>query len=1047
MIEFCLISTVRNGAPYVAGCVRSVLGQDYPHWTQIVVDDASTDGTGQAAREAAGDDPRVLVVSNAVRRYAVHSAIAAVHRYAPHPSVVCLLDGDDALSDPGALSAVAAEYERTGCDALWTAHANSDGTPGISRAMSGHPSDCAWTMSHLKTFRKPLIWGAPHDAIFADDGPWQRCGYDQAFYRPILCVARKPVFFSRVCYDYRVKGSTHRSDGEALSADQVEAQRGVIARLRNAARRFREKRRVALIVPGCAGADARFHIREIRHPIGALTLAARIRAGGHEVRLIDRWRKPGDFEGVNWADSVGVYASLPFWPDACAVFEKLKPLRQRRNGGKYLMAGGPAIMARPGLAQAWADLVCAGEADNTILDYLAYRQAGIDKPKRVRDLDSVPFPAYDLAREGYLRGWPYGKTEPVLAVSSSRGCPYDCSFCTTRDLLGRRWAGQSPERMALDAMEAKRLGYAGLYFREDNFACKRSRVERFCELVAPLGLKWACEIRADRACDPGIAERMAVAGCVGWYVGAESGSDRMLEIFRKRICRDQIDMAVTNAKRNKISIALSFIAGHPEETGEDRFQTHALVRQADHAWTCEFRSKVPVVAGIFLAHDEDAYVEQTLGHLTRQMPVYAVLDSPTPRVREVCERLARETFVWHDAPKDHVYRHKALLAFLKSLIDSDKIPPSLWFLRSDADEWWQDVEHVVNVAEGVGANVVDFPIRQLTPLCERANPADVADLRDLARPAIPADPVYLAPRGNTYERAWKRDAKVVLAMGGHRIDRPGKRRYEAATPFDHLPAYDLAGLRRKADRKVAPEERAIGWHIQYSGVAGRKVHIFFHVAKMGAWRDILASQLRMIQVTGLEAAADGLHVVTVGDSSSTGLSVKWDQEHGGAIDAYEFPTLSRVWRHACAHPDDVILYLHTKGVHNCHPHTRAWREYMMWGCVERWQRCVEAIRNGYDLAGVEWLEGTSLRRFGCRHPQPVGFFAGNFWWGGARYLATLPDPLALKMSVRWYAEAWPGLGKDPRYLCFFDTRRKHNGKHGWELPDWSRSDYTQEQRP
>jgi len=598
---FFIATPCRNAARWIGRCIAGVRRQTARGWEMVVLDDASDDDTARAAIEAARGDPRIRIVERAERRYALRNIVEAIDRSSPHNSIVVVLDGDDWLSDPDALAAVAREYESDpALEALWTRHVHDDGSraPLCRPIPDGvSPLDCDWRSSHLKTFRKRLVWGVDRRIWLDDRGDWRKSAYDVALYLPLLCLARKSRFLDRVCYVYnRSAGRDHTHAQQAADA------RAIWERVRESEAR-RKPRNVLFFVNGVKGGDRRFAWKPgtARPPVGALTLMARLRARGHSVTLCDRYLNPDWWptpRTMDRADVIGVYASTPNAADARRILE-----RARRESKARLLAGGPHASIRPDELLDRADAVCRGEADDAILDLVEGDAVGLVAAGRKRDLDAVPFPAYDyLARRklAYCATWPFDDTTPAWVLNSSRGCPHACAFCEVRAVMGRQWYGQSPERMVNDAAELMRVaGAKGVYFREDNFGRSRDRVLGFCAEMKRRGLRvpWACEMRADRGADEEVMGAMAGAGCKGVYVGFESGSERMLERFRKGVTVQESLATGENARRFGIAVAASLVVGHPSETDYDRAATDALIQEVRPCVVWRNRYREPVTAG------------------------------------------------------------------------------------------------------------------------------------------------------------------------------------------------------------------------------------------------------------------------------------------------------------------------------------------------------------------------------------------------------------------------------------------------------------------
>lgn len=316
-----------------------------------------------------------------------------------------------------------------------------------------------------------------------------------------------------------------------------------------------------------------FSTGERRFPIGLGYLSAVLKNEGHEVFLLDRFADPGIWvdDDACW-DFVGIYASTPLFDDTLAVLERLKGTKAK------VAVGGPHATVSPRTIPDWVDYVVQGEGEYIIGDLVEGRwpAGALLRTPRVKDLDALPRADYDLfldRKRSYEWSIPFTGHQPIFLMNTSRSCPYRCSFCDVRDIWGKLWTRQSPEKVVDDMKYLKRTyNIAGVYFREDIFTADKNRVRQICELLLKekLGLVWAAETRVDCGSVPGMLELMAKAGCVGIYVGAEHFSDRMLQVFKKDITSQQIVETCRLAKKYGIVVAMSLIIEHPEETDDDR---------------------------------------------------------------------------------------------------------------------------------------------------------------------------------------------------------------------------------------------------------------------------------------------------------------------------------------------------------------------------------------------------------------------------------------------------------------------------------------------
>jgi len=351
-----------------------------------------------------------------------------------------------------------------------------------------------------------------------------------------------------------------------------------------------------VLLVSCGGSSPDFSMSEKRFPIGLGCLSAMLKQRKHSVCLVDRFADPGDWvDDVHSFDFVGVYTNTPCYADALRVLELL---------GDYegpIAFGGPHTTLFPRTIPPRVDYVVQGEAEWIINDLVkgVYPSGSLIRTPRIQDLDALPRVDYDLflaRKRSYEWTIPFTESRPIFVMNTSRSCPFACEFCAVRQIWGRLWTAQSAERVVEDVLFLKSAYHiAGVYFREDNFTADRGRVHRIAELLIERNadIVWACEARPDLGEEPELIRLMARSGCRGLYVGAESGSPRMLKYYNKQITVDQIVRTCRLAKKYDIAVAMSLITGHPRETRLDLLATRALVRLArpEIVWTNPYRDE------------------------------------------------------------------------------------------------------------------------------------------------------------------------------------------------------------------------------------------------------------------------------------------------------------------------------------------------------------------------------------------------------------------------------------------------------------------------
>ena len=203
----------------------------------------------------------------------------------------------------------------------------------------------------------------------------------------------------------------------------------------------------------------------------------------------------------------------------------------------------------------------------------------------IQDLDSLPFPARHLMpmdRYRYTADVPGVGKLKALNIMASRGCPFDCSFCASPGMWGRKYRARSPENMLAEVDElVNRYEAKALWVFDDTFTVQRSRTEAICEGMMERfpGIKWFCEIRVDTV-DRELLALMQKAGCYCVAFGVESGSQRIIdESIGKRIKVEQVRQVVGWCRELKLQYNPFMILSHPGETEEDARQTMAMIRE------------------------------------------------------------------------------------------------------------------------------------------------------------------------------------------------------------------------------------------------------------------------------------------------------------------------------------------------------------------------------------------------------------------------------------------------------------------------------------
>jgi len=329
--------------------------------------------------------------------------------------------------------------------------------------------------------------------------------------------------------------------------------------------------------------------------LGLLMLGAVLREKGHKVRVID-----ASAQGLNYEQTLA--KAKKFRPDIIALTAvtpsllktvKLAEIMKKAFPTVPIVIGGPHFTAVPGqtlLDYAVFDYGVVGEGEATLKELIEALSAGrspLDVPgvafrengrisfgaprSVIRNLDSLPFPAWDLL-DGFPRHYhpalfKYRKL-PSTHVISARGCPNKCIFCDT-SVFSRQIRFHSSEYvLEMIGYLVKRFGVKEIIFEDDQFLISKKRVAEICEgfLAAKWGISWCCSGRVNSVNDLELLRLMKRSGCWQINYGIESGSQEILNAANKGITIAQIERAVGLTHEAGILSKGYFILGLPHET-------------------------------------------------------------------------------------------------------------------------------------------------------------------------------------------------------------------------------------------------------------------------------------------------------------------------------------------------------------------------------------------------------------------------------------------------------------------------------------------------
>jgi radical SAM superfamily enzyme YgiQ (UPF0313 family) len=207
-----------------------------------------------------------------------------------------------------------------------------------------------------------------------------------------------------------------------------------------------------------------------------------------------------------------------------------------------------------------------------------------DRPL-IKDVDSLSFPNRDLMGAEYSSTI-YGvkvASKKFTTIVSSRGCPFQCTFCACRKFARGLWRPRTVENIIKELEMLRSMGYEQFLFVDDNFTLNVKRVVEFCRRLRKekMDIEWFCDSRVD-GCRYDMMREMVKAGCRIVYFGIESANQRILNYYKKGITPEESEKAVKKARKASVDVVVgSFILGSPDETRLEIENTLKFVNKLD----------------------------------------------------------------------------------------------------------------------------------------------------------------------------------------------------------------------------------------------------------------------------------------------------------------------------------------------------------------------------------------------------------------------------------------------------------------------------------
>lgn len=360
-------------------------------------------------------------------------------------------------------------------------------------------------------------------------------------------------------------------------------------------------------------------------PIFLAYLAASLRKNEHNVKVIDSVGQ--DIENVYYLgmknlfvngksiesiladipeDSKYIGVSFPFsheWPVGRKLCEAIK----EQFPSSVLIVGGEHVNAMPDFCLKSCpaiDIVVLGEGEETLVDLIGALEksrpfkevAGVafrglegetvftPRRERILAIDDIPQPAWDLIpletylSGGYSFGVNIGRTIPIIAT---RGCPYQCTFCSNPFMWTTQWLARKPELVVQEMEEyIQKYRVQNFDFYDLTAIVKRDWIIQFCNLLIARNLNITWQLPSgtrSEALDREVTGLLYRSGCRNLSYAPESGSPEILKRIKKKIVLEKMLSSMRASVDNKINIKANIIVGFPGERLKNILETYRFI--------------------------------------------------------------------------------------------------------------------------------------------------------------------------------------------------------------------------------------------------------------------------------------------------------------------------------------------------------------------------------------------------------------------------------------------------------------------------------------
>jgi anaerobic magnesium-protoporphyrin IX monomethyl ester cyclase len=350
------------------------------------------------------------------------------------------------------------------------------------------------------------------------------------------------------------------------------------------------------------------HIMKPYVPLGILYISAYLEQHGFENEVFDSTfsnkTKFYQYLAACNPDVIGIYTNLMTKLNVLKIIQHIK----QHHPETKIILGGPEVRASAeNFLSYGADVIVVGEGEATMLELvsflkenrdsdlsiiagIAYMQNGTviktAEREKISDINTLPFPnrrKTDLSL--YLDTWKKAHGKSAISVNTMRGCPYSCKWCS-RAVYGMSYRRRSA-KLVVDELEYIYNNYSpdNIWFVDDVFTINHKWLREFNDELAnrKLPVSYECITRADRLNEE-VIQLLKASGCSRVWIGAESGSQKVIDLMDRRVKVEQVREMIQLAAAYGIETGTFIMLGYPGETEEDIRETvhHLKASNPDH---------------------------------------------------------------------------------------------------------------------------------------------------------------------------------------------------------------------------------------------------------------------------------------------------------------------------------------------------------------------------------------------------------------------------------------------------------------------------------